>query len=107
MGVVPTIWVQVYIPYAAASARTSQRSKWAIFSSLSENSPIPNLRETVRDRAGNPRNLLTRYPRPDYFSLARGDDSSTHRSTKSWYINSMATGLMFLTHGWWAITALL
>ena len=43
----------------------------------------------------------------DYFSLARGEDSSSQRSVRSWYIISIATGLIPWTHGWWAITALL
>ncbi len=31
---------------------------------------------------------------PDYFSLARGEDSSSQRSVRSWYIISIATGLI-------------
>jgi len=58
-------------------------------------------------RTALPPRLLKKGLAASYFSLALGDESSIHRLVRSWYISSMATGLIPLTHGWWAITALL
>ena len=38
--------------------------------------------------------ILMDFLRDRHFSLARGDDSSTQMSAMSWYIISMATGLI-------------